>query len=205
MVYFLFSILYISLITSVTYFYKRTKLQDDRIISLIKVKENVILDLKKLITEVEVKLKELEDTNKEYSYKLDKAIKTYDKYKIEWNNNKNEIKTLLHLFKTKHDNVEAKFKKKEQELQETFVSFKKMYEEMHFYLANSTRKLENRPEEVRRELLKTLENKQKQINSIGNQLSNFQSSIKKETNFLFRLISKLEDTTIKKDNSDFRY
>lgn len=205
MVYFLFSILYISLIISVTYFYKRTKLQDDRIISLIKVKENVTLDLKKLITEVEVKLKELEDTNKEYSYKLNKAIKTYDKYKIEWNNSKTEIKTLLHLFKTKHDNVEAKFKKKEQELQETFVSFKKMYEEMHFYLANSTRKLENRPEEVRRELLKTLENKQKQINSIGNQLSNFQSSIKKETNFLFRLISKLEDTTIKKDNSDFRY
>ena len=205
MVYFLFSILYISLILSVIYFNKRVKLQDTYITSLIKVKENTTIDLKKLIAEVEVELKEIQNKNKEYSYKLNKAIKTYEKYKIEWNNSKTEVKTLLNLFKTKHDNVEAKFEKKEQELQETFKSFKKMYEEMHFYLANSTRKLENRPEEVRRELLKTLEKKQKQINSIGNELSNFQNYIKKETTFLFKLISKLEDTTIKKDNSDFRY
>ena len=205
MVYFLFSILYISLVILVIYFYKRTKLQDDRIISLIKVKENITIDLKKLIAEVEVKSKEIQHINKEYSFKLDKAIKTYDKYKIEWNNNKTEVKSLLNTFKTKHENVETKFENKEQELQETFESFKKMYNEMHFYLADSTRKLENRPEEVRRELLKTLENKQKQIDSIGNQISNFQRIIRKETDFLFKRISKLEDTTIKKDNSDFRY
>jgi len=205
MLYFLFSILYISLILSILYFNRKIKIQNNRTTSFMKVKENIILDLKKLIEKVEVELKEVENTHKEYSDRLDNVIKIYNKYNIEWGDSTTELKTLLDLFKTKHENVEAKFEKKEQELQQTFESFRKMYDEMHFYLANSTRNLENRPEEIRRELIKALENKQKQIDSIGNEISTFQNTARKETDFLFKRISKLEDTTVKKDTSDFRY
>jgi len=205
MIYFLFSILYTSLVLLVVYFNKKIKLQDLRIVHLIKEKHDYTTKTLKLVKETEAKLIEFNKAYQEYSEKLNIIDKTYKKYRVEWNSNTKTIKDLLSSFETKHDAVETKFKDKEQELKETFESFKKMYEEMHFYLASSTRKLESRPEEIRRELLKSIENKQKQLDFTIKKLNNFQNSVEKETNFLFRRISKLEDTTLRKDNSDFRY
>jgi len=200
MVYFLFSILYISLILLVIYFNKKINLQNYRTVSIIREQHKYNTKTLKLTEEVEGNLAEFVNTYKVYSEKLDTMIKTYDKYSVEWEDNTDSIKKLLSKFEEKHDAVETKFNDKEKELKETFESFKKMYDEMHFYLANSTRKLENRPEEVRRELIQELKEVKKYVFNLSTQHSDHVIKTEKEYLIVFNELSKLADKVVlKKD------
>ena len=88
---------------------------------------------------------------------------------------------------------------------ETLEEYKRIYTETRRYVINATVKLEQRPEQVRKELLSKLKEKDKEIKLITDRLNNFQNSVEKETNFLFRRISKLEDTTVRRNNPSIRY
>src|SRR6056300_1518331 len=110
MIYFLFSILYTSLVLLVVYFNKKIKLQDLRIVHLIKEKQDYTRKTLKLVKETEAKLIEFNKAYQEYSEKLNVIDKTYKKYRVECNSNTKTIKDLLSSFETKHDAVETKFK-----------------------------------------------------------------------------------------------
>lgn len=206
MVYFLLTLFYISFIISIIYFNNTLRKQNSYIKSLIKEKTNSIAKIIKVVEESEANLKKFEDTYKDYSVKLNIITKDYKAYKTDWNNNSAALKNLLGQFELKHDNVETKFNNKELELKKTFESFKKMYDEMHFYLANSTRKLENRPEEVRRELIKELKEVKKYVFNLSTQHSDHVIKTEKEYLTAFNELSKLADKVVlKKDPSRRRY
>lgn len=206
MIYFLLTLFYISLIISIIYFNKIVRKQNSYIKSLIKEKTNSIAKIIKVVEESEANLKKFEDTYKGYSDKLNIITKDYKAYKTDWNNNSAALKNLLGQFELKHDNVETKFNNKELELKKTFESFKKMYDEMHFYLANSTRKLENRPEEVRRELIQELKEVKKYVFNLSTQHSDHVIKTEKEYLTAFNELSKLADKVVlKKDPSRRSY
>ncbi len=206
MVYFLITIFYISFITSVVYFNKKIKNQNNYIKLLIKQKSNSTANINKVIEETEAELEKFKYSYTQYSDKLKNITEAYQKYEKDWNNNSAAIKNLLGQFEIKHENVEIKFKNKEQEIKETFESFKKMYEEMHFYLANSTRKLESRPEEVRRELIKELKEVKNYVFNLSSQHSNLVIKTEKEYTTVFNELSKLADKAVlKSDPSRRRY
>jgi hypothetical protein len=206
MVYFLLTLFYISFIISIIYFNNTLRKQNSYITSLIKEKTNSIAKIIKVVEESEANLKKFEDTYKDYSDKLNIITKDYKAYKTDWNNNSAALKNLLGQFELKHDNVETKFNNKELELKKTFESFKKMYDEMHFYLANSTRKLESRPEEVRRELIKELKEVKKYVFNLSTQHSDHVIKTEKEYLTAFNELSKLADKVVlKKDPSRRSY
>ena len=206
MIYFLLTLFYISFIISIIYFNNIVRKQNSYIKSLIKEKTNSIAKIIKVVEESEVNLKKFEDTYKGYSDKLNIITKDYKAYKTDWNNNSAALKNLLGQFELKHDNVETKFNNKELELKKTFESFKKMYDEMHFYLANSTRKLENRPEEVRRELIQELKEVKKYVFNLSTQHSDHVIKTEKEYLTAFNELSKLADKVVlKKDPSRRSY
>lgn len=206
MVYFLLTLFYISFIISIIYFNNTLRKQNSYIKSLIKEKTNSIAKIIKVVEESEANLKKFEDTYKDYSDKLNIITKDYKAYKTDWNTNSAALKNLLGQFELKHDNVETKFNNKELELKKTFESFKKMYDEMHFYLANSTRKLENRPEEVRRELIQELKEVKKYVFNLSAQHSDHVIKTEKEYLTAFNELSKLADKVVlKKDPSRRSY
>ena len=206
MIYFLLTLFYISFIISIIYFNNILRKQNSYIKTLIKEKTNNIAKIIKVVEESEANLKKFEDTYKGYSDKLNIITKDYKAYKTDWNNNSAALKNLLGQFELKHDNVETKFNNKELELKKTFESFKKMYDEMHFYLANSTRKLENRPEEVRRELIQELKEVKKYVFNLSTQHSDHVIKTEKEYLTAFNELSKLADKVVlKKDPSRRSY
>ena len=206
MVYFLLTLFYISFIISIIYFNNTLRKQNSYIKSLIKEKTNSIAKIIKVVEESEANLKKFEDTYKDYSDKLNIITKDYKAYKTDWNTNSAALKNLLGQFELKHNNVETKFNNKELELKKTFESFKKMYDEMHFYLANSTRKLENRPEEVRRELIQELKEIKKYVFNLSAQHSDHVIKTEKEYLTAFNELSKLADKVVlKKDPSRRSY
>lgn len=206
MIYFLLALFYISFIISIIYFNNILRKQNSYIKSLIKEKTNSIAKIIKVVEESEANLKKFEDTYKGYSDKLNIITKDYKAYKTDWNNNSAALKNLLGQFELKHNNVETKFNNKELELKKTFESFKKMYDEMHFYLANSTRKLENRPEEVRRELIQELKEVKKYVFNLSTQHSDHVIKTEKEYLTAFNELSKLADKVVlKKDPSRRSY
>ena len=88
---------------------------------------------------------------------------------------------------------------------ETLEEYKKIYTETRRYVINATVKLEQRPEQVRKELLDKLKEKDKEIKFITERLNNLKQSVERENNFLFQSVQKLEDTTVRKNNPSIRY
>lgn len=88
---------------------------------------------------------------------------------------------------------------------ETLEEYKKIYTETRRYVINATVKLEQRPEQVRKELLDKLKEKDKEIKFITERLNNLKQSVERENNFLFQSVRKLEDTTVRKNNPSIRY
>ena len=88
---------------------------------------------------------------------------------------------------------------------ETLEEYKKLYTETRRYVINATVKLEQRPEQVRKELLHKFKEKDKEIKLITERLNNLKLSIERENKFLFQSVRKLEDSTVRKNNPSIRY
>lgn len=88
---------------------------------------------------------------------------------------------------------------------ETLEEYKRIYTETRRYVINATVKLEQRPEQVRKELLSKLKEKDKEIKLITDRLNNLKQSVDRENKFLFQSVRKLEDTTVRRNNPSIRY
>lgn len=83
--------------------------------------------------------------------------------------------------------------------------YKELYEETRTYTVKATIKLEQRPEQIRKELLNTIKEQQAQLNFITVKLKKLQQATERENNFLFKRISNIEDNMVRKNKSDIRY
>lgn len=88
---------------------------------------------------------------------------------------------------------------------ETLEEYKRIYTETRRYVINATVKLEQRPEQVRKELLSKLKEKDKEIKLITDRLNSLKQSVDRENKFLFQSVRKLEDTTVRRNNPSIRY
>jgi GTPase involved in cell partitioning and DNA repair len=122
----------------------------------------------------------------------------YKKYKFLKDNLNKE-----HLVSTRDDL--NKVHKQYNYILETLKEYKKVYSETRRYVVNATIELEQRPEEVRKELLGKLKDKDREIKIITSRVSHLKESVERENRFLIQSVRKLEDTTVRKSNSNIRY
>jgi len=90
------------------------------------------------------------------------------------------------------------------EIHKTFEKYNESYNEMHSYILKSTQDLEQRPEEIRRELNKVLVDHRKQLDLLTNRTSALKGQLEKENGFIFERIKRMENTMVLKKEGFYR-
>jgi len=91
------------------------------------------------------------------------------------------------------------------ELKKEFSEYKKAYDKISNYVVVNTQKLEQRPEQVRRELKSNLEQHKEHLNYLTEELTGLKNKMNEENSTLFKYLSKLEDKMVIKHNPSRRY
>ncbi len=100
--------------------------------------------------------------------------------------------------------VKAEMEEQLKEVHKTFEKYNKSYKEMHSYLLKSTQDLEQRPEEVRREIRKTLTEHKQQLDLLTNRTTDLTKQVDKENGFMFERIKHIEGTMVVKKEGFYR-
>jgi uncharacterized coiled-coil DUF342 family protein len=100
--------------------------------------------------------------------------------------------------------VKAEVKEQLTEVHETFEKYNESYNEMHSYLLKSTQDLEQRPEEVRREIKKSLTEHKQQLDLLNNRTIDLTKQVEKENGFIFERIKHIEGTMVVKKEGFYR-
>lgn len=114
------------------------------------------------------------------------------------NINANELLELIQIV------VKAEMEEQLEEVHETFKKYNESYNEMHSYLLKSTQNLEQRPEEVRREIRKTLTEHKQQLDLLNNRTTDLTKQVEKENGFVFDRIKHIESTMVVKKEGFYR-
>ena len=91
------------------------------------------------------------------------------------------------------------------ELKKEFNEYKKLYDKISNYVVVNTQKLEQRPEQVRRELKDNLQQHKEHLNYLTEELTGLKNKMNEENSTLFKYLSKLEDKMVIKHNPSRRY
>jgi succinylglutamate desuccinylase len=91
------------------------------------------------------------------------------------------------------------------ELKKEFNEYKKLYDKISNYVVVNTQKLEQRPEQVRRELKDNLQQHKEHLEYLTKEVIGLRDKINEENSTLFKYLSKLEDKMVVKHNPSRQY
>lgn len=91
------------------------------------------------------------------------------------------------------------------ELKKEFNEYKKLYDKISNYVVVNTQKLEQRPEQVRRELKDNLQQHKEHLEYLTKEVIGLRDKINEENSTLFKYLSKLEDKMVIKHNPSRQY
>lgn len=169
----------------------------------------------KSIEEINKALTDYSEEKQEFAKEINKQISKVKEELIEYTKKPLELKNSFYsntaelqkvLQKNELDSQILLSKVQEsKEVYENLILKLERYDKLENYLFTATQKLEQRPEQVKRQLEQIIKEHKIQLDFVTKEQNNLKREFNKSSDFLFKEISNLRDTSVHKKNPYKRY